>query len=78
LLTITVLEIRGGSVKLDFTAAADVPVHRWEVWEKMGAAGRPADLAGIPPAAPVNRFAGWARPCRGDSSTAQPPSGVKR
>lgn len=48
LLTVTVLEIRGGSVRLGFAAAADVPVHRWEVWEKMRAAGRPADPAESP------------------------------
>jgi carbon storage regulator len=38
LLKITVLEIRGGNVRLGFEAPADVPVHRWEVWERIRAA----------------------------------------
>jgi carbon storage regulator len=41
LLKVTVLEIRGGAVKLGFEAEADVAVHRWEVWERI--------LAGLPP-----------------------------
>jgi carbon storage regulator CsrA len=35
LFRITVLEIRGRSVKLGFDVDADVPVHRAEVWEKI-------------------------------------------
>ncbi len=35
LLKITVLEIRGDNVKLGFEAEASVPVHRWEVWERI-------------------------------------------
>jgi len=35
-----VLEIRGGKVRLGFEADADVPVHRWEVWERIRAGGR--------------------------------------
>jgi carbon storage regulator len=34
---VTVLEIRHGKVKLGFEAHDDVPVHRWEVWERMRA-----------------------------------------
>lgn len=32
---VTVLEIGGGKVRLGFEAAAEVPVHRWEVWERI-------------------------------------------
>jgi len=34
-LIVTVLEIRGGRVKLGFEVAKDVPVHRQEVWERI-------------------------------------------
>ena len=33
LLKVTVLEIKQGRVRLGFEVAADVFVHRWEVWE---------------------------------------------
>jgi len=32
---VTVLEIKGQIVRLGFVADAAVPVHRWEVWEKL-------------------------------------------
>src|SRR5262249_59711413 len=51
LLTVTVLEIRGGTVRLGFEAAT-VPVHRWEIWERINAGDPPAKPAGEP-AAPV-------------------------
>lgn len=35
LLKITVLEIRNGSVRLGFEVDASVPIHRWEVWERI-------------------------------------------
>jgi len=35
LLKVTVLAISGGKVKLGFDVAADVPVHRLEVWERI-------------------------------------------
>ena len=35
LLKITVLEVRHGSVKLGFEVDASVPIHRWEVWQKL-------------------------------------------
>ena len=35
LLKVTVVEIRGGSVRLGFDASADLPVHRTEVWERI-------------------------------------------
>ncbi len=39
LLKVTVVEIRGGKVKLGFEVDADVPVHRQEVWERIQAEG---------------------------------------
>ena len=51
LLKVTVLDIRGGSVKLGFEVDAGVPVHRLEVWERIRAGARPAnpaDGAGAP------------------------------
>ena len=35
LLKVTVIEIRGGRVRLGFDVNADVPVHRAEVWERI-------------------------------------------
>jgi carbon storage regulator len=35
LLKVTVIAIRGGSVRLGFDASADVPVHRAEIWERI-------------------------------------------
>lgn len=40
LLKVTVLEIRDGSVRLGFEVKRDVPVHRWEVWDRIRAGGR--------------------------------------
>jgi carbon storage regulator len=40
LLTVTVLGIGGGKVKLGFEAEADVPVHRAEVWERIRTRGQ--------------------------------------
>lgn len=37
LLRITVLEAAPGKVKLGFEVDADIPVHRSEIWERMGA-----------------------------------------
>jgi carbon storage regulator len=47
-LKVTVLEIRGRSVKLGFEADADIPVHRWEVWERLCTDGRPVSPTGGP------------------------------
>ena len=38
---VTVLEIRSGQVKLGFEADERVPVHRWEVWERIGHGSNP-------------------------------------
>jgi carbon storage regulator len=32
---VTVLSIIGGRVRLGFDVAGDVPVHRWEVWQRI-------------------------------------------
>ena len=40
MLKVTVLEIKGSQVRLGFEADADVPVHRWEVWERILACAR--------------------------------------
>ena len=37
LLKVTVLDIRGGQVRLGFEVDRDVPVHRSEVWERIQA-----------------------------------------
>ena len=42
LLTVTVLEIKGGTVRLGFEVKKEVPVHRLEVWERIHA-GLPPD-----------------------------------
>lgn len=39
MLKVTVIEIRGGCVKLGFEVDASVPIHRWEVWERIRANG---------------------------------------
>ena len=56
MLKVTVLEIERGRVRLGFEVDKDVPVHRWEVWERIRAAARlagprasPAAPAGIMP-----------------------------
>ena len=44
LLKVTVLEIKNDRVRLGFEADAEIPVHRWEVWERI----RAGDPAGQP------------------------------
>ena len=48
MLKVTVLEIKGGRVRLGFEAADDVPVHRLEVWEQIRSGTRPPRPAGGP------------------------------
>jgi carbon storage regulator len=43
MLKVTVLEVRGGTVKLGFEAGAEVPIHRAEVWERIRAESLPPD-----------------------------------
>ena len=56
LLKVTVLEIQQSRVKLGFDAPNDVPVHRWEVWQRINGNGgdRPQD-----PPAPKNSTDQW-------------------
>ena len=49
LLKVIVLEIRGNNVKLGFEVDSLVPDHRWEVWERILAAGAGADADLIAP-----------------------------
>ncbi len=46
MIKVTVLEIRGASVRLGFEAAAEVPVHRLEVWERIRTRDGPESVAG--------------------------------
>ena len=41
MLKVTVLEINGFKVRLGFEVDREVPVHRWEVWERIRAGGLP-------------------------------------
>lgn len=43
ILKVTVLDVKGGKVRLGFEVAADVPVHRLEVWERIHASGAGSD-----------------------------------
>lgn len=47
-LKITVLDIRGGKVRLGFEIDTSVPVHRWEVWERIPPAGQLGRATGMP------------------------------
>jgi len=41
LLKVTVLEIKGRSVRLGFEADTGIPVHRSEIWDRMHSVTRP-------------------------------------
>jgi carbon storage regulator CsrA len=41
LLKVTVLAIKAGSVRLGFEISDEIPVHRWEVWERIHDKGQP-------------------------------------
>ena len=49
LLKVTVLEITGGCVRLGFEVAGDIPVNRWEVWQKIRSGLAPE----LPPTGPT-------------------------
>lgn len=53
LLTVTVLDINRGKVRLGFEAASNVPIHRSEVWERVRATGRAAENIKVAVPAPV-------------------------
>jgi carbon storage regulator CsrA len=46
MLKVTVLGIKGGTVRLGLEAAAEVPVHRLEVWERIHAMDPPDNPTG--------------------------------
>jgi carbon storage regulator len=46
LLKVTVLEISGSKVRLGFEIDREVPVHRWEVWERIRGGDPAASGAG--------------------------------
>ena len=48
MLKVTVLDIKGGKVRLGFEADADIPVHRLEVWEQIQSGVRPNGATGGP------------------------------
>jgi carbon storage regulator len=52
MLTVTVLEIKAGKVRLGFQGVPDVPIHRLEVWERIRANAEHASPSGGP-VAPV-------------------------
>ena len=52
LLKVTVLEFKNGNVRLGFEIDSSVPVHRFEIWEKIRAEGK-KDNSLENPAAPV-------------------------
>lgn len=46
MLKVMVLEVSGGIVRLGFEIDQAVPVHRWEVWERIRAGIPPGKRAG--------------------------------
>ena len=52
LLKVTVLEIGNGKVRLGFEAESDIPIHRFEVWERIKA-GILRDSPATGPASPI-------------------------
>jgi carbon storage regulator len=53
LLKVTVLEIKGGCVRLGFEVDADVPVHRMEVWQRIQESRGPPDSQTASSMAPI-------------------------
>lgn len=52
MLKVTVLEFSGGRVRLGFEIDSSVPVHRWEIWQRIHGAGKP-EIAQEDPRAPM-------------------------
>jgi carbon storage regulator len=46
---VTVIEVRGGTVRLGFEAGNEVPIHRAEVWERIRAESQAPDPEPIAP-----------------------------
>ena len=44
LLEVTVIEIKNDRVRLGYEADAGIPVHRWEVWERIRDGRQPESL----------------------------------
>jgi carbon storage regulator CsrA len=44
-LKVTVLEIKNDCVRLGFEADTSIPIHRWEVWERIHAGGQSDSVA---------------------------------
>jgi carbon storage regulator len=55
LLKVTVLEIRQTQVKLGFEAPNDIPVHRWEVWQRINSQNGDLSKNAVPPSRPQDR-----------------------
>jgi len=53
MLKVTVLEIGFGKVKLGFDIDKEVPVHRWEIWERLLAGAQVDGLQDGPAAGAV-------------------------
>jgi len=54
MLKVTVVEIGRGRVRLGFEVAGDVPVNRWEVWQRIHSTVRPeGDGLSTAPTSPV-------------------------
>jgi carbon storage regulator CsrA len=51
LLTVTVIAVAGGKVRLGFQADSGVAIHRWEVWQRLQGLGQPGGPS-LDPAAP--------------------------
>jgi carbon storage regulator CsrA len=47
LLKLTVIRVAGGTVKLGIEVADDMPVHPWEVWQKICAGALPDNSASV-------------------------------
>jgi carbon storage regulator CsrA len=47
LLKVTVINIHNNRVVLGFEAREDVPVHRWEIWQRISADGRPGVVQSV-------------------------------
>jgi carbon storage regulator CsrA len=45
MLTVTVLDIRGGKVRLGFEGDPSLSVHRWELWERIRTRDQPDEPA---------------------------------
>jgi carbon storage regulator len=70
-ITITIVEVRGRSVRLGIEAPREVPVHRDEVQQRISAEKRRAQraAAGSSPASPSQTSAAWLKAAQGEPSS---------